>query len=208
MSHFCQVQDNLLDKASKAIELTTLHKSIFKKLSEVNNEFKRISTILNNPDIQDSPEAGDARSRINDVMAKNGQYEAFREWLTETAELLTMKDDPSMAELVEEEKAALEERLQEIIDEALKELITKDKYDDCTVSVVEFRPGVGGGESMIFAEEMVETYKSYCTTQGWRVETLNYNADTSIGKGIKSATLRITGQDSYAKLKCESGVHK
>lgn len=197
-----------MDRAGKVVELSTLHKSLIRKLAEYHKDFQAISTILNRPDGQEAPEAVAARSKINEVMAKNGQYEIFKEWMTEAAELESMVDDPAMAELVEEEKAALAERLDTITEEAIKELIQKDKYDDCTVAIIEFRPGVGGGESMIFAEEMVQTYKSYSSTQGWRVETLNLNEDTSIGKGIKHATLRVSGQDSYVKLKCESGVHK
>lgn len=41
-----------------------------------------------------------------------------------------------------------------------------------------------------------------------RVEQVQFNKDTGIGKGIKSATMRVTGEDCYSLLKCESGVHK
>ena len=41
-----------------------------------------------------------------------------------------------------------------------------------------------------------------------RVEDVHYNRDTGVGKGIKNATMRVTGQECYAYLKCESGVHK
>lgn len=41
-----------------------------------------------------------------------------------------------------------------------------------------------------------------------RVEQITFNKDTGIGKGIKSATMRVTGEDCYSLLKCESGVHK
>jgi len=32
--------------------------------------------------------------------------------------------------------------------------------------------------------------------------------DTSIGKGCKFGLLSISGEGSYYKLRCESGVHK
>lgn len=34
------------------------------------------------------------------------------------------------------------------------------------------------------------------------------NTDTSIGKGIKSGKIKVTGGSCYSFLKCESGVHK
>ena len=67
--------------------------------------------------------------------------------------------------------------------------------------MVEFRPGVGGGESMIFAEEMMNAYKSYAIQQGWRFEVISINKDTSFGKGIKTAFCKITGNDCYVKMK-------
>ncbi len=42
----------------------------------------------------------------------------------------------------------------------------------------------------------------------FRVEKIAFNRDTGIGKGIKHATMRVSGNESYVKLKCESGVHK
>lgn len=205
---FCSSNDSLVKKAEKIIPFNDLQRNVFKKLSEYNQEYQKITSILNLPEDQQPPEAAEAKQKINSVMAKNGQYEIFKEWLTEVSGLAAMADDPSMKELVEEEKSSLEEQLEEITYTAIEVMLEKDKYDDCSSTIIEFRPGVGGGESMIFAEEMLTTYRSYCALQGWRVEVLGLNKDTSVGKGIKSATIRVSGHEAYVKLKCESGVHK
>ena len=69
-----------------------------------------------------------------------------------------MAEDESMKELVKEEKEDLLNRLEELTQEAVDNLLPSDKYDDCNIALVEFRPGVGGGESMIFAEEMYHAF--------------------------------------------------
>lgn len=204
---FCTSEEDL-KMAGKAIQMTDLHKSVFKRLKGFHNEYEAISKILNNPEESQTAEAAQARLKINSVAEKNNQFEMFREWLQEAKDCADIVGDPSLEELVAEEKLNLTNRLDEITSQSLEILLEKDKYDDCNITIVEFRPGVGGGEAMIFAEEMLNTFKSYCSSQGWRVEVIHYNADTSVGKGIKNATLRVTGQDSYIKLKCESGVHK
>lgn len=204
---FC-VAETEFEAAAKVIPVTDLHKSVFKKLSNYHKKYEEITAILNKPEESQNADAVVARQLINAISEKNGHYEIFREWIQEAKGCAEMAADPSMEELVADEKENLANRLEEITSQSLEILLEKDKYDDCNVTIVEFRPGVGGGEAMIFAEEMLNTFKSYCSNQGWRVEVLHYNAETSVGKGIKNATLRVTGQDSYVKLKCESGVHK
>jgi protein subunit release factor A len=73
-------------------------------------------------------------------------------------------------------------------------LVPKEPYEDVETTIVEFRPGVGGGESMIFAEEVMSSFELYSEKQGWRVTTVNKNKDTSIGKGIKLGILKVQGE--------------
>ena len=204
---FCSIEEDI-QIASKVVPLTDLHKCVYKKLRVFHQKYEHISSILNKPEESQSPEATLARQQINSVSEKNNQFEMFREWVQEAKGCADMLGDSSLQELVADEKLNLAERLEDIVSQSLEILLEKDKYDDCNVTIVEFRPGVGGSEAMIFAEEMLNTFKSYCTSQSWRVEVLHYNDDTGLGKGIKNATLKVTGQDSYIKLKCESGVHK
>jgi len=64
------------------------------------------------------------------------------------------------------------------------------------VCIIEIRPGVGGEEAKIWADEMLRMYFRFGEKQGWKTEI--------IGPGI----LRLEGVNAYEKLKSESGVHR
>jgi peptide chain release factor 1 len=51
-------------------------------------------------------------------------------------------------------------------------------------------------------------YKLYISKMGWNIDILNYSIDTSIGKGCKNGSFKLSGNGIYNFFKYESGVHK
>lgn len=214
-----------LESISKVVELSPLQKSVFQKLLEYSIAYDQLTEELSR--VKPESDSGESESsyaqsnskssgqNIDSLSIRNNQFQVVKEWVQQAKDCSSLLEDPNMKDLVEEEKNSLVESLAEITEEAVQSLVDKDKYDDCRSCSLEFRPGVGGGESMIFAEEMYYAYSAFCQNQGWRyvgfyhrVEQITFNKDTGIGKGIKSATMRVTGEECYSLLKCESGVHK
>lgn len=72
---------------------------------------------------------------------------------------------------------------------------------------MELRPGAGGAEASIFVEDISHMYMSYCEGQGWRISTVSAVKE-STGEGYKKLVLKVSGEDVYKVMKCESGVHK
>ena len=64
------------------------------------------------------------------------------------------------------------------------------------VAIIEIRPGVGGEEAKIWADDLLRMYFRFAEEQGWKAEI------------IQSGVLRIMGPQAYEKLKNESGVHR
>jgi len=64
------------------------------------------------------------------------------------------------------------------------------------VAIIEIRPGVGGEEAKIWADDLLRMYFRFAEKQGWKAEI------------IQSGVLRIVGPQTYEKLKNESGVHR
>lgn len=73
---------------------------------------------------------------------------------------------------------------------------------------VEFRPGVGGSEGSLFAEDLMNMIQNYCNIRGWDNRVVSLQKDQAIGKGCKLGVLSVNGDGVYQRLKCESGVHK
>ncbi len=64
------------------------------------------------------------------------------------------------------------------------------------VAILEFRPGPGGEEAKIWANDLMRMYLRYSNLSGWKVEQLS---DTAI---------RVRGPQAFTKLQYEAGTHR
>ncbi len=71
---------------------------------------------------------------------------------------------------------------------------------------LDIQAGSGGTEAQDWAQMLERMYTRYCERKGYRVELL----EESPGEvaGIKSASLKVTGDYAYGHLHTESGVHR
>lgn len=112
------------------------------------------------------------------------------------------------AELVQMAQAETEELSQQLGEEkqALKLLLLPKDTDDSRNAILEVRAGTGGEEAALFAADLFAMYQRFASKYGWRFEVMEVS-ETGIG-GYKEATANISGQDVFARLKFESGVHR
>ena len=71
---------------------------------------------------------------------------------------------------------------------------------------VDIQSGSGGTEAQDWAAMLERMYLRYCERQGWAVEVLEESPGDIAG--IKSATLKVTGEYVYGYLRTETGVHR
>ncbi len=71
---------------------------------------------------------------------------------------------------------------------------------------MEFQSGSGGTEAQDWASMLLRMYLRYCERKGFQVEVLE-ESDGEVA-GIKSASLKISGEYAYGFLRSESGVHR
>ncbi len=71
---------------------------------------------------------------------------------------------------------------------------------------IEITAGAGGTEAQDWAGMLERMYLRYCERKGFAVELL----EESEGEvaGIKSATIKITGEYAYGYLRTETGIHR
>ena len=85
------------------------------------------------------------------------------------------------------------------------ETLFDGKYDnqDC---FLEIHPGAGGTESCDWADMLLRMYSMFCEKNDFKYEILNkQKGDTA---GIKSVTMKISGNHAYGYFKSEIGVHR
>jgi peptide chain release factor 2 len=73
-------------------------------------------------------------------------------------------------------------------------------------AILTIKPGAGGTESQDWAEMLLRMYVRWCERKGFRASVID--SQPGEGAGIKSATVRVEGENAYGLLSTESGVHR
>jgi peptide chain release factor 1 len=110
-----------------------------------------------------------------------------------------------MRALAEEERREIDDRHAAMVREVQLMLLPKDEADARGV-ILEVRAGTGGDEAALFAGDLFRMYQRYADLRRWRVEIVSESEGTM--GGYKEIIAEIQGQNVYARLKFESGVHR
>ena len=181
---------------------------MFSKLDEVETRFEELTARMGDPEVAGNPKRYAEIAREQSSLAET--VEVWRDYKKlgtelEAAKELLADDDPDMRDMAKEELDTLEPQL-----EALKErlqllLLPKDPNDAKNV-LLEVRAGTGGDEASLFAGNLLRMYMRYAETLRWKVDIISASP-TEVG-GYKEVIALISGQQVYARLKFESGVHR
>jgi peptide chain release factor 2 len=71
---------------------------------------------------------------------------------------------------------------------------------------MDIQAGAGGTEAQDWAQMLERMYLKFCDRRGFRAEILEQTAGEVAG--IKSATLKVSGDYAYGSLRTENGVHR
>ena len=131
--------------------------------------------------------------------------QGYQSLVAQIAEAEALLADPEMRELAEAELPELRDALPDAERAVQLALLPKDEADG-RPALLEIRPGTGGDEASLFAGDLLRMYQRYAEGQGWSFEILDLS-ETEVG-GIKEVVARIAGDNVFARLKYESGVHR
>ncbi|MEJ6391673.1 peptide chain release factor 1 [Gymnodinialimonas sp. 2305UL16-5] len=173
------------------------------RLRQITDRFEFLEAQLNGgPDASEIAKISREYAELKPVVTEIAAYNQLLEDLTE-AEL--MLDDPDMRPLAEEELPRLREAIP-AAEQALQLALLPKDAADAKPAMIEIRPGTGGDEAALFAGDLLRMYTRYSESRGWQLEIVNLQ-ETELG-GIKEVTARIAGENVFAALKFESGVHR
>lgn len=135
-------------------------------------------------------------------------YERLRHAVRELAdnhEMLKNERDPELKRMIETDIGALENEVAALEAEIKLALLPPDPNESRNV-IVEIHPAAGGEEAALFAGELYRAYLKFADRKGWKVEILDLAA-SELG-GLKNAAFSLDGNDVYALMRFESGVHR
>lgn len=173
------------------------------RLSRIVERFQYLEAAM-----ADGASGGDIGELAREYAGLKPVVDQIAEWrllVEDLAEAEAMLDDPDMAPLAKEEIPRIRERLPEAEQALQLALLPKDEAD-ARPAMLEIRPGTGGDEAALFAGDLLRMYQRYAEARGWRFEVMDLQ-ETELG-GIKEVVAAIRGENVFARMKHESGVHR
>ena len=173
------------------------------RLEQINQRFQFLEASMS-----DGTGGGDIAAlakEYSDLKPVVEQIMAYRQILNDMSEAEEMLADPDMAELAREELPRLKTALPDAEAALQLALLPKDAAD-AKSAMLEIRPGTGGDEAALFAGDLFRMYQRYAEANGWKVEIIEEQT-TELG-GVKEVVAHIKGENVFARLKYESGVHR
>ena len=179
---------------------------MWEKLKQLARRYDEIGELLEVPEIYADPKKLRALTREQkELSAVVEAYRAYLKCEDDIAQALELVSDPELKDMAQEELNTAKAEKERLFDELRVLLLPRDPNDDRNV-ILEIRTGVGGEESALFAHSLYRMYNMYADAHGWKTEIANLN-ETELG-GVREASLLISGQGAYSRLKFESGVHR
>ena len=148
----------------------------------------------------DRNEALKVINRLNYCKEQVETYRKIEGDFSDIQELLELGDE-SFFEQIEESIESLKKETKEF---ELQVLFTGE-FDNLN-AILEIHPGAGGTEAQDWADMLYRMYVMFAEWHKMKISLISYEpADDA---GIKSVTIKISGNHAYGLLKGEKGVHR
>ena len=168
-------------------------------------ELEEINRELEQPDVWNNPEnaqkLGQERARLEKIVLV---LEELVNGLDDASELLEMaveENDEDSVEAVQADLAELEKKVEEL---EFRRMFSGE-MDACN-AFLDIQAGSGGTEAQDWAEMLLRMYLRWAEAHGFNAELIEASAGDVAG--IKSATVHITGDYAFGRLRTETGVHR
>jgi peptide chain release factor 2 len=152
-------------------------------------------------DPERAQELGQTRSRLSRVVHN---LEKIHRSIKDAGELIDLAREESDPDLLGSVEADLGE-----LDRQLEELEFQRMFAgpmDANSAFVDIQSGSGGTEAQDWAEMLLRMYLRYCEHKEFETELIEVSAGEVAG--IKSATIKVTGEHAFGYLRTETGIHR
>jgi len=166
---------------------------------------EEVSQLLEDPKIwndnEHSQKLGKERRELEDLVKLLVNIDAGIRDASELFEMARDENDEGILLSIEADSLELEKQLEGM--EFRRMFANPMDPNNC---FMDFQSGSGGTEAQDWASMLLRMYLRYCERKGFKVEVLE-ESEGDIA-GIKSASLKISGEYAYGYLRSESGVHR
>ena len=173
-------------------------------LNNKNQKLLSLEKSLNEDGLWNNPtKMKEINSELTSLKKVIDKYNSLNEEINSSLELINLLSNND-----EEEVNELENNIKKLTNELQNmefETLFTGKYDN-NACFLEIHPGAGGTESCDWASMLLRMYEMFCDKNDYTYEELDYQKGEEAG--IKSVTLKISGNHAYGYFKGEQGVHR
>lgn len=152
-------------------------------------------------DLENSQTVVQKTSRLKSKLA---EYDRIKGLYDDTEVLIEMANDAEDLSELDEINASLDDFISSISKMRLSTLLIGEY--DASNTILTFHAGAGGTEAQDWNQMLVRMYTRWGEAHGFKVSMIDFlDGDEA---GLKSAVLRIEGENAYGYLRSEAGVHR
>ena len=181
------------------------HLGIALKLSDVKAEIADLESQSAQDGFWNDIEKSQAvQKRMKQLQGKCDRYSRLAaKWddLYVICEMAIEENDDSMLSELQSGYTEFEDSLEEM---RLSTLLSGEY--DANNAILTFHPGAGGTEAQDWASMLYRMYTRWAERHGYTYTLMDWQDGEEAG--IKSATIKIEGENAYGYLKSENGVHR
>ena len=142
--------------------------------------------------------------KTSKLKGKIEEYDRIKNLYDDTEVLIEMADEAEDLSLLEEIELSVEDFSSSLSKMRLATLLIGE-YDGSN-AILTFHAGAGGTEAQDWNQMLVRMYTRWGEAHGFKVSLIDFlDGDEA---GLKSAVLRIEGENAYGYMKSEAGVHR
>jgi len=187
------------------IKPTLVELGVALQLDEARREANELEEESAQPNFwNDIAHSQQVQQRLKQLKTKCENYEKLStQWddLYTMCEMALEDGDESFLDELKTEYVVLTEKL-----EAMRlSTLLKGEYD-ANNAILTLHPGAGGTEAQDWAQMLYRMYTRWTERHGYKYTLMDWQDGDEAG--IKSATIKIEGENAYGFLKSESGVHR
>ncbi|HYB08040.1 MAG TPA: peptide chain release factor 2 [Alphaproteobacteria bacterium] len=191
----------VVSQIEQSLELLRRHldlENAEKKLASMNERAE-------DPKLWENPAAAQGLMRERTLLEKMiANYRALEREYKDSLELIELAEAEGDAVVAADAEATLRMVQVRAAKQELESLLAGEA--DGNDAFLEVHAGAGGTESQDWAQMLARMYLRWADDHGYKVEWIEESPGEEAG--IKSATIRVSGENAYGWLKTESGVHR
>jgi len=167
------------------------------------DQYEELKIQISKQDFWDDMENAQKILKNSKILEKKiEEYESLK---SKYEDILVLFDFASQDSSFEEELTKEMDDLEKTSDSLSISIMLNEQYDSNN-AILSVHSGTGGLDAQDWTQMLLRMYTRFASNMGFKISYIDLQQDDQAG--VKSATIKIDGENAYGYLKCEKGVHR